>query len=107
MSRRTYRCPIGFASSPISRRRMLRKCLFLCALVLFIIAGVLIGRLLVLLLRAGGPGGANVTHTHAGPAIEQVRNLASLTVLKVEVEDVQVSELHGYTGGVKAALVVK
>ena len=86
---------------------MLRRCLFLCMVLFFILAGVFTGRLLMALLGAGSPGGANITHAHAGPTIEQVRNLASLTVLKVDVADVQVSELHGYSGGIKAALVVK
>jgi uncharacterized protein DUF4230 len=86
---------------------MLRKCLFLCVASALTIAAVFAARILWPLLRAAHPDGAKVTHAHAGPTIEQVRGLAWLTVLKVEVEDVQVSELHGYTGGVKAALVVK
>jgi hypothetical protein len=50
---------------------------------------------------------AATSHAHLGPTIEQVRGLASLTVLKVEVADVQVSQLDGYTGGAKTVLVVR
>jgi hypothetical protein len=39
--------------------------------------------------------------------LEQVKGLAALTVLRVDVADVQVTDVRGYTGGVKAALVVK
>lgn len=42
-----------------------------------------------------------------GPSIEQIRQLASLTVLHVPVADVQVYTLTGYTGGIQAAMVVK
>jgi hypothetical protein len=53
------------------------------------------------------PQAASTSHAHLGPTIEHVRGLASLTVLKVEVADVQVSERRGYTGGAKTVLVVK
>ena len=42
-----------------------------------------------------------------GPTIEQIQQLASLTVLHVPVADVRVYQLQGYTGGIQAALVVK
>lgn len=44
--------------------------------------------------------------SHA-PTIEQIQQLASLTVLHIPVADVQVYTLTGYTGGIQAALVVK
>lgn len=44
---------------------------------------------------------------HAGPTLEQVRGLSSLVTLKAEIADVQVCQLHGYTGGMTAALLVK
>ena len=43
----------------------------------------------------------------AGPSIQQVQQLASLMTLRVEVADVQETHIAGYTGGVKAILVVK
>lgn len=43
----------------------------------------------------------------AGPTIEQVRRLASLVVTKVDVADVSTTEIAGFTGGVRAALVVR
>jgi hypothetical protein len=46
-------------------------------------------------------------HTHAGPALQQVRELSSLTVLTAEVTDVQVSRWQGYTGGAKAVVVLR
>lgn len=41
------------------------------------------------------------------PTIEQIQQLASLTVLHVPVADVQVYTLTGYTGGIQAVLVVR
>jgi hypothetical protein len=56
----------------------------------------------------GGRGpAAGPAHAHAGPTIEQVRALSALTVLELDVADVQVTDLRGYTGGARAALVVK
>src|SRR5688572_10807923 len=88
---------------------MLRKSLLvLCAASALTAAGVWAGRALWPRLRPfDDPDRGAVTHAHAGPTIEQVRSLASLTVLKVDVADVQVSDLRGYTGGARAALVVK
>jgi hypothetical protein len=87
---------------------MLRKLLLLSAAMTLLLCGLLSGRLLwgrpPQSKRSASP---SISHVHAGPTIEQVRSLASLTVLKVDVADVQVSGLHGYTGGVQAALVVK
>ena len=41
------------------------------------------------------------------PTIEQVQKLASLVVLKVNVADIVVCRLGGYTGGVRAVVVVR
>src|SRR5687767_10978609 len=51
-------------------------------------------------------GGAHRT-THLGPTIEQVRQLSALVTTRVDVADVQVTEIAGRTGGIKAALVIK
>jgi hypothetical protein len=71
--------------------------------------------LLALVLFAGGVAGWFVHNNHPGtwnseshsPTIEQIQQLASLTVLHVPVADVQVYTLTGYTGGIQAVLVVK
>ena len=44
---------------------------------------------------------------HAGPSIEQVQGLAALVTTKVEISDVQLTHIDGYTGGVTAALLVR
>ena len=41
------------------------------------------------------------------PTLEAVRSLATLTTTSVGVSDVQLTELRGYTGGAKAALIVR
>ena len=43
----------------------------------------------------------------SAPTIEQIQQLSSLVTLRVEVADVLESSITGYTGGVKAVLVVK
>jgi hypothetical protein len=45
--------------------------------------------------------------TPTGPTIEQVRELSALVTTSVDVADVQVTELRGWTGGVRVALLVK
>ncbi len=42
----------------------------------------------------------------AGPLIEAVQGLSSLVTLRVTIHDVVMTEISGYTGGVRAALVV-
>src|SRR5687768_3413744 len=89
------------------KRRWWRRCL-LSGLLLALAA---VGVASLLPTQWGGrgsrPGRPGVVHVHAGPTLEQVRGLAALTVLTVDVADVQVTDLRGYTGGVRAALVVK
>jgi hypothetical protein len=80
---------------------------FATLLVLLIAAAWSLRALWPLLARPDRSEVASTSHAHLGPTIEQVRGLASLTVLKVEVADVQVSERSGYTGGAKTVLVVK
>jgi Protein of unknown function (DUF4230) len=48
-----------------------------------------------------------LTHAAAGPSIEQVRRLSSLVTTRVEVADVQVTDLRGQTGGVRAILIIQ
>jgi len=56
---------------------------------------------------ASDPRLGQVLHRHEGPTIEQVRQLSSLVVTKVDVADVSTTEIAGFTGGVRAALVVR
>jgi hypothetical protein len=42
-----------------------------------------------------------------GPTIEQVQQLSELVTLKVDVADIRVTEVKGYLGGSKAAILVK
>lgn len=48
-----------------------------------------------------------MTTTAAGPSLESVRSLASLVTTVVSVSDVQVTELRGYTGSTRAAMLVR
>jgi hypothetical protein len=70
---------------------------------------------LALTLCVGGMAGWFI-HNHRtatwssesrAPTIEQIQQLASLTVLHVPVADVQIYTLTGYTGGIQAVLVVR
>lgn len=45
--------------------------------------------------------------SHAGPTVEQVRALSTLVTTRVDVADVVETRLEGYTGGARAALLVK
>lgn len=45
--------------------------------------------------------------TQPSPTIEQVRQLSALVTTKVEVADVQETEIKGLTGGIKAAILIK
>ena len=58
-------------------------------------------------MLAGPPAASQPVYRDAGPTIEQVRRLESLVVQRVDVADVSTTELQGYTGGVRAALVVR
>ncbi|MGB7160774.1 MAG: DUF4230 domain-containing protein [Tepidisphaeraceae bacterium] len=48
-------------------------------------------------------------HLRANPAptIEQIQSLAMLTTVRVDVADVRLTELSGYTGGVRVAAIIK
>ena len=50
---------------------------------------------------------ATAAGSSTGPTIEQVRRLAALTTLRVEVSDARVTELRGHTGGARAVLLVR
>ena len=41
------------------------------------------------------------------PTIEQIQSLAVLTTVRVDVADVRLTELSGYTGGVRVAAIIK
>jgi hypothetical protein len=82
---------------------MQKKCwMFLCAAAL-LATGVVLG--IRGKVAVGKPWASS--SIHGGPTLAQVRNLSSLVTLRAEIADVQVSELHGYSGGVTAALLVK
>jgi len=51
--------------------------------------------------------GSGVSTWHSGPTIEQVRALSELVTTRVDVADVQETQISGYTGGIKAAILVK
>jgi Protein of unknown function (DUF4230) len=68
-------------------------------------APVAIGLTLICLRFHNGPPGLTVND--GAPTIEQLEPLSSLTVVKVDVADAIVTDLHGYTGGVKAILVLR
>ncbi|MDB5290612.1 MAG: hypothetical protein JWL69_1853 [Phycisphaerales bacterium] len=53
------------------------------------------------------PEQSSAAHLHAGLALEQVRSLSALVTLRAQVADVQVTELHGHSGGITAVLLVK
>ncbi len=42
-----------------------------------------------------------------GLTIEDIQQLASLTVLKVQMAEVKICELHGYTGGIQAVMAIQ
>jgi hypothetical protein len=44
---------------------------------------------------------------HGGPSLEQIQTLSSLVTMRVEVADVQQTQIAGHTGSVKAAVLVK
>lgn len=43
----------------------------------------------------------------SAPTIEQIQSLATLTTVRVDVADVRLTELSGYTGGVRVAAIIK
>ena len=47
------------------------------------------------------------SRTEPAPTIEQIQSLALLTTVRVDVADVRLTELSGYTGSVRAAAIVK
>lgn len=72
--------------------------------VILVCAGALaaIGALKVLGFRAPDPAAVS-----AAPTIEQVRDLSELVTTSVEVADVQLTDLRGWTGGVRVAMLVR
>ena len=46
-------------------------------------------------------------HHHTGPTLEQLLPLSSLVTLRVQVSDVLETRIHGLTGGISAAVLVK
>jgi Protein of unknown function (DUF4230) len=51
--------------------------------------------------------GIESSSSHSPPTIQQVQALASLITQRVEVSDVQETELAGCIGGIRAALLIK
>lgn len=73
---------------------------------LFVAAGVMAGWWMGVWATRPTRGAEAISY-HTGVTVEQVRALSSLVTAKVDVSDVQETRLEGYTGGVKAALLVK
>src|SRR4051794_2296228 len=71
----------------------------LMCVALGLMAGLLLPRFI------GKPG--YTPSSSSEPTIEQVRELSSLVTLSVDVADVQLTDLHGWTGGVRVAMLVK
>lgn len=55
---------------------------------------------------AGGAGDSVRHSGSVGPTVEQVQKLSKLVSLRVPISDVQVSELRGFTGGLRLVLAV-
>src|SRR4051794_9918558 len=51
--------------------------------------------------------GADPISYHTGVTVEQVQILSSLVTARVEVSDVQETRIDGYTGSMRAALLIK
>ncbi len=73
------------------------KCLWVSGLLLVSVAGA---------IECGRRYWNARWEAEAGPLIEAVQGLSSLVTLRVTVRDVLVTDIHGYTGGVTAVLVV-
>lgn len=82
---------------------MKKMMLILVTLVIGMWIGVMAGPNLKMAEPASDP----MVVSNAGPTLEAVRSLASLVTTRVTVSDVQLTELQGYTGGAKAALLVR
>ncbi len=57
--------------------------------------------------RGIGPRWQQHGAVRSAPTIEQVRELSALVTVSVDVADVQVSDVRGWTGGVRVALLVR
>src|SRR5690349_13900759 len=75
------------------------KLLFRTALLLTVSVSVFL--LLLDLLRT------QANTVRSAPALEQIQNLATLVTVKVDVADVMVTEVRGYTGGMRVAALIK
>jgi hypothetical protein len=80
----------------------MKKLLFVVALVLNL---VLIGWLFGKGVITGNAGGESTFD--AGLVIQQIQQLSSLVTTKVDVADVQDTQIKGYLGGVKAVILIK
>jgi hypothetical protein len=58
-------------------------------------------------LKALGYRPPDPTTASAVPTIEQVRDLSELVTTSVDVADVQLTDLRGWTGGVRVAMLVR
>lgn len=65
---------------------------------------ILAGGLLAYVLAARPHRGAS---TSTGPTIESIRELGSITTLRVTIADVQTQEVAGLTGSTRTVLIVK
>ena len=65
--------------------------------------GTLYTKQMVWWMEASDP----VSHLSQAPTIEKVRELSELVTMEVPISDVHISELDGFTGGVKMAVAVR
>src|SRR5690348_15989068 len=86
----------------IQRRQRLKRMIALTLIVLALTIG-----LIVTAVRRTPPTGSDATTQHSRVTIEQIQPLSSLVTTRVDVADVVETQLSGYTGSMKAALLVK
>ena len=75
--------------------------------VIWLLAMLIAGLVLGLWLTGRPPVRSPWTWNGAGLTLERVRALASLVMLRAEVADVQETSLAGYTGSIRAAVLVR
>jgi hypothetical protein len=88
-------------------RLIAKSCPRICPALAVLGFGVLAGWMLARLGPGLGPAPATIRHQHAGPTLENIRELSELVTLTVDVSDVQQTRIGGRVGGITALLAVK
>jgi hypothetical protein len=69
--------------------------------------GIVAAMLLLWQVQSQRVGRRQASGSEGGPlTVERIQTLAALTTLRVEVADARVTEIAGYTGSIKAVLVI-